>query len=88
MVRTMAGGRLTGVVTALEPTPWANARLSERRAVLVTVGKVVGVALTVTWKESGGVMRTLFDVAAGQIVDGDTPVAATENVIVPKVVFV
>jgi hypothetical protein len=44
--------------------------------------------LTVTWKVSGGVTRTLFDVAGAHVDAGETPVAPAENVIVPNVTAV
>jgi hypothetical protein len=57
-------------------------------AVFVTDVNVVGAAFTMAWKVSGGVSRTLLDVAAAHAAGGDVPVAPTENVIVPNVAVV
>ena len=51
----MSAGRLIGVVTAFDPIPGASARSSDMTAVFVTEVNVVGAALTVVRKVSGGV---------------------------------
>jgi hypothetical protein len=84
----MFAGLVIGVVTAFDPIPGVNATSSASTLVLVTEVNVVGAALTVAWKLSGGVTSRLLDVAGAQVAGGDVPVAPTENVIVPKVAVV
>ena len=78
-------GLLIGVMTAFDPIPGASARSSDMTLVFVTEVNVVGDALTVVRKVSGGVSSTLLDVAGAQDAAGEVPLAPTANVKVPNV---